>query len=285
MKAPQTSELHSYRCACGKLLFQGLLIDSTVQIKCKKCGVLTSFQGNNDAMSEDSFSLMFNQEGAVISASSNISQLLGYTLPEILSANYSKLLPPVYDPAMPVNFDRLWSLAQKEQYFFKSKVTHFHKNGQAITGVMQSKFVTTLQQSVLFSVFRIGPSLRGVQAPEFQSLREFPFFLQINLDGVCLDASDMPHNVRDKIIGQSLATYLDEPISTLQAVIRHLRAGKPFELTGINFRDMGAGAFRLDVLFNPNFDAQGNCTDYSAYVFMSVTPLKRSQRFTQAATI
>lgn len=34
-----------YRCPCGKLLFKGLLIDSTVEIKCKNCGNLTKITG------------------------------------------------------------------------------------------------------------------------------------------------------------------------------------------------------------------------------------------------
>lgn len=38
--------LREYRCtACNKLLFKGVLVDSTVEIKCKGCGNLVTFQG------------------------------------------------------------------------------------------------------------------------------------------------------------------------------------------------------------------------------------------------
>jgi phage FluMu protein Com len=39
-------ELREYRCqSCNKLLFKGLLVDSTVEIKCKGCATLTTFRG------------------------------------------------------------------------------------------------------------------------------------------------------------------------------------------------------------------------------------------------
>lgn len=34
------AELPEYRCTCGKLLFKGTLLFSTVEIKCKRCGVV-----------------------------------------------------------------------------------------------------------------------------------------------------------------------------------------------------------------------------------------------------
>lgn len=38
--------LKEHRCdTCNKLLFKGILVDSTVEIKCKGCGSLTTFQG------------------------------------------------------------------------------------------------------------------------------------------------------------------------------------------------------------------------------------------------
>ncbi len=35
-----------FRCGtCKKLLFKGILVDSAVEVKCKKCGVTTKFNG------------------------------------------------------------------------------------------------------------------------------------------------------------------------------------------------------------------------------------------------
>lgn len=40
--------LREYRCTnCPKLLFKGVLVDSAVEIKCKGCGSLVTFTGEN----------------------------------------------------------------------------------------------------------------------------------------------------------------------------------------------------------------------------------------------
>lgn len=42
--------LREYRCTkCQKLLFKGVLVDSTVEIKCKGCGSMATFQGEASA--------------------------------------------------------------------------------------------------------------------------------------------------------------------------------------------------------------------------------------------
>ncbi|MBY0294233.1 Com family DNA-binding transcriptional regulator [Patescibacteria group bacterium] len=33
-----------YRCACGKLLCKGLLLMGTIEIKCRRCGTLQTFE-------------------------------------------------------------------------------------------------------------------------------------------------------------------------------------------------------------------------------------------------
>lgn len=38
-------ELIEYRCQCGKLLCKGKLFLSEIEIKCKRCGRLTAFDG------------------------------------------------------------------------------------------------------------------------------------------------------------------------------------------------------------------------------------------------
>ncbi|MDP2587818.1 MAG: hypothetical protein Q8P33_03545 [bacterium] len=41
-----TSTLKEYRCRqCSKLLFKGVLVESTVEVKCKGCRALSTFTG------------------------------------------------------------------------------------------------------------------------------------------------------------------------------------------------------------------------------------------------
>ena len=41
----EVKTLDGYRCSCGKLLFNGLLLISAVEIKCKRCGSINLFEG------------------------------------------------------------------------------------------------------------------------------------------------------------------------------------------------------------------------------------------------
>jgi phage FluMu protein Com len=68
MRTGATEVLQSYRCpGCGKLLFKGTLIISTVQVKCKKCGTLATFNCLDDVNDTDQFSLLIDKTGTVVS--------------------------------------------------------------------------------------------------------------------------------------------------------------------------------------------------------------------------
>ena len=43
-------ELQEYRCdLCHKLLFKGILIESVIEVKCKRCHNITSFKGHQES--------------------------------------------------------------------------------------------------------------------------------------------------------------------------------------------------------------------------------------------
>jgi PAS domain S-box-containing protein len=264
--------LHSFNCTCGKLLFKGLLSDSTIQIKCKKCGQLMSFQGYNDHDESDMYSLMLDRSGKIFSASSNIQRLFGYTLPELLLRNYAHLLPEVTGRADEIDFENLWSLQNKENYFFRSKMTHKRKNGEMIAGVAQSRFVTTTNGLCLFNEFYPDVSTVDTRRNQATSLlREYPFILQVSTGGICLDTSIPPRqshdNPRHEIVGESFANLMLESTNDRQELVRMLRIGRPFDLIGKRFAYIGNAVARINTYFSPNFDQAGKCTDYSVYIF------------------
>lgn len=62
-----TEIFKSYRCpGCNKLLFKGSLVISTVQVKCRKCGLLATFNCLDDVVDEERFSLLADSQGTVI---------------------------------------------------------------------------------------------------------------------------------------------------------------------------------------------------------------------------
>lgn len=67
MHANTPEFLQVYRCpGCDKLLFKGILVISTVQVKCKKCGTLATFSQLDSNMHEDQFTLLADNTGRVV---------------------------------------------------------------------------------------------------------------------------------------------------------------------------------------------------------------------------
>lgn len=65
--------LIEYRCACGKLLFKGLMLVSVVEIKCKRCGETRTFRDNMQGIR--SFMLIVDGGGRVVDACEGVAVL------------------------------------------------------------------------------------------------------------------------------------------------------------------------------------------------------------------
>jgi len=280
MTKPANDTLHSYRCSCGKLLFKGFLLDSTVQIKCRNCGELTSFQGlRRDVSSDAKFGIMFDRFGNVVSASSNIQKLFGYKLSELLSKNYGELLKAGSSKVSRVAFSRLWSLPHKERYFYRSSVTFKNKSGTDLPGVIQSKFVSKDDGTLLFSTFSVASGGDDTDKVEFSQLQEYPSTFRVDRDGICMDVSSVDRPARGEVVGKSFIALLREDELTWRAVLEKLQQNKHFSLIGKQFERAGSEVTRMDVFFTPNFDASGEFIDYSCFAVEHETPAGHEQQF------
>lgn len=68
-----TTLLKEYRCACGKLLFRGLIHISTVEIKCKRCGETRVFRDTTRGAC--SFMLVVDDSGKIVDACDGVVAL------------------------------------------------------------------------------------------------------------------------------------------------------------------------------------------------------------------
>lgn len=83
--------LKEYRCACGKLLFKGLLIFSVVEIKCKRCGSVRVFdeQGKDDPVS---FIVKIDGDWNIIDASRAVLRA-GWERRSLIGKHLSEVFP------------------------------------------------------------------------------------------------------------------------------------------------------------------------------------------------
>jgi PAS domain S-box-containing protein len=259
--------LRTYRCICGKLLFKGLLLSSTIQIKCKKCGELISFQGLSDQPTrEDKYALMTDKQGRVISASSNIRRLLGYELDEFLSHTLSSLTPKSSDKIFFDGFKRMWAIKNKQKYYFKSQTMHRRKNGSQIVGTMISKFITTPNGDYLFGIFRPGLSpTQSMNEPEFAGLIQYPYFGHINIDGVITYSAYAKENVVKKPLTKFLS---EEKTSVEKELSVKLKKCKPFCLLAKRYSNSRSGnLITMDGFFTPSLDKHGKVTGFLTYFY------------------
>lgn len=81
--------LNEHRCKCGKLLLKGIFFDSTLEIKCKKCGEINKI-GNIKLVNDDSnYLLIINSEGNIVNISDSTCKILGYSSEELIGKNFT----------------------------------------------------------------------------------------------------------------------------------------------------------------------------------------------------
>jgi phage FluMu protein Com len=95
--------LTEYRCACGKLLFRGLLLLSVVEVKCKRCGTLKLFRDPSFANASAgrefslgvpvSFVLTIREDGRVYDACKTAEYVLAYPRETLLKMSIDELCP------------------------------------------------------------------------------------------------------------------------------------------------------------------------------------------------
>lgn len=83
-----SSLLFEYRCDCGQLLFKGLLFDSTLEIKCRRCKKILGLKENPLAQNpEKSYVILYDHKGDVVGTSASSHKILGYTQDDLLTKN------------------------------------------------------------------------------------------------------------------------------------------------------------------------------------------------------
>lgn len=87
----RTSPLAEYRCACGKLLFKGVVRTTRIEIKCKRCGALSSFGPEEREQDLERYGIIAAKDGTIMAVSDTVTRILGYRPDELRSMNLRDL--------------------------------------------------------------------------------------------------------------------------------------------------------------------------------------------------
>lgn len=88
--------LAEYRCICGKLLFKGLLYQCVIEVKCRRCGEITT-RGNDDSDLIAFFES--DADSVLIEASGDVVTILGKDKDHFIGKSLFDVFPLLRDTA------------------------------------------------------------------------------------------------------------------------------------------------------------------------------------------
>lgn len=84
-----------YRCRCGKLLFKGTIILSTIEIKCKRCGSTETFN-HEERTAPVSLTITLDGGGMIVDACRAVL-CVGWERQSLIGKHFSTLFPLLMD--------------------------------------------------------------------------------------------------------------------------------------------------------------------------------------------
>lgn len=84
-----------YRCRCGKLLFKGIIILSTIEVKCKRCGNTETFS-HEERTAPVSFTVTLDGGGIIVDACRAVL-CVGWERQALIGNHFSVLFPLLKD--------------------------------------------------------------------------------------------------------------------------------------------------------------------------------------------
>jgi|GEM_PF-2074851 len=121
-------KLGEYRClACGKLLFKGLLLLSTVEVKCRRCRELRLYAP--ESLDTVSFVLTADENGTLIEASREAEYVLSEPRENLIGKSITEICPGFVladiKPAQPYHLkDNAFLLRDGKNLSVESYVVH-----------------------------------------------------------------------------------------------------------------------------------------------------------------
>ena len=144
-----------FRCACGKLLFRGMILSGGIEVKCRSCKrieTIESYAGS--AADTERYVLVLNAEGAIVRTSASAPAILGYRrddLPQKHASDVVVMLSPQF-------FSSLWealSGAGPTIFLFQSLQRHRDQSLSPIE--VEAQYLPSAEGAVIFTVRKKGP--------------------------------------------------------------------------------------------------------------------------------
>jgi len=211
-----------YRCACGKLLFKGMLMLSQLEIKCRYCGSLRVIGEKYEELSKNQYAFLaaISTEDAgkddpspyIVDVADSALDILGWKREELIGREVKSLDPLMASDA----YGNLWKLIVARKFQPLTLDVYQPKKGG---GFVKSRARTIFQHAkdtiYLLTIFDLleNPSVpKALPLDTIEVEKIFcPFVLEINRDGIC----DTVSYEFASLLGYVMTEIINRPLTNL----------------------------------------------------------------------
>jgi PAS domain S-box-containing protein len=85
--------VEDFRCACGKLLFRGMILSGAIEVKCRSCKRIETIESFSGSIRDtERYVLTLNAQENLLRFSASAPAILGYSRDELLKKSVSDII-------------------------------------------------------------------------------------------------------------------------------------------------------------------------------------------------
>jgi PAS domain S-box-containing protein len=255
---------NEYRCDCGKLLFKGLLLDSKLEIKCKRCHKIKVFDSiYKGTTSNCDYSVVYGKDGKIIDASRSTEEYLGYSRDELKNLHASKINPLLSREI----FEKTWELAAETENYVHWEACHKTKNGSRILVEAKINVYEMEGEEQIIFLLKILPESIDSKLTEKRKKRNIPvrdIIIELDRRGHIIYSSPETESILGykpiEIFTKSIFDYTPQSNSDLTPRLyqKLVGEGKQFLIEKNAIQTKDGKIFKLISSFSPIFDERGD---------------------------
>lgn len=142
-----------WRCDCGRLLFKGEFMVGIIEVKCPRCKNIVYLQEYNAfTAGKDSFMVLLDPSGIIMSATAGVRGLLGFTPEEIIGSNINEGDTPEIKEVTLFWMDKVFEISETRNPYLISVTKLFNKEGKKIPFAFFAKATNLKSRRLIFAV-------------------------------------------------------------------------------------------------------------------------------------
>ena len=213
-----------YRCACGKLLFKGMLMLSQLEIKCRYCGSLRVIGEKYEELTKNQYAFLAaistkdagkdDPSPYVVDVADSALDILGWKREELIGREIKSLDPLMASDA----YGNLWRLIVARKFQpLTLDVYQPKKDGAFVKSRARTIFQHAKDTIYLLTIFDLleNPSVpKALPLDAIEVEKIFcPFVLEIDKDGIC----DTVSYEFASLLGYVMTEIINRPFTDLHS--------------------------------------------------------------------